>query len=457
MKSYDAEQAWAQARRFLDDNPDIETIEVFLTDLNGISRGKWIPRDELESVCRGNYKISVCAVTPDVWGNDVPSLCEFTGDADGITLPVIDTLKRVPWLKKPTAQLMLEMTRDGDYCEWDPRVVLRKVVQRYQERGLTAVMAPELEFYLFDPSSLESGAPCLPDSQMNSRTHIGGQLYSTDMLRDHAEMLHAMRDACVALGVPATAIGKELSAGQWELNQGHVDSPLDAADQAQTLKRCIRSVAKDFDLMASFIAKPSAALDGNGLHVHFSLLDESGKNIFDDGSDKGSEVLRHALGGLAATMSDTMLVMMPHLNSFRRMRIGGHAPKAPTWGYENRYVAMRIPDGPPESRRIEHRVAGADANAYLVLAVMLAGALYGIDNKLDPGGPSADRESGESSSNKLPSNWYRALDEFDASDFVRDYLGAEFKHAFSELKHFEQQQFDSIISREEYDTYLATV
>jgi glutamine synthetase len=334
---------------------------------------------------------------------------------------------------------------------------LRKVTGAYRERGLTAVMAPELEFYLFDRLSAESDGPRLPASNMNNGTHIGGQLYSTDMLRDHAEMLHAMRDACVELGVPATAIGKELSAGQWELNQGHVDNPLDAADQAQTLKRCIRNVAKDYGLLASFIAKPSADLDGNGLHVHFSLLDDVGKNLFDDGGDKGSEVLRHALGGLAHTMPDTMLVMMPHLNSFRRMRIGSHAPKAPTWGYENRYVAMRIPDGPPQARRIEHRVAGADANTYLVLAVILAGALYGIDNRIDPGAPSDDRESAENDTNSLPSNWYEALASFESSDFVRDYLGAEFQHAFSELKRFEQQQFDRVISREEYDTYLATV
>lgn len=457
MKEYDSKKAWEQARRFLDENPDIEIVEVFVTDLNGISRGKWIPRDELEGVYRGDYKISVGSVTPDIWGCDVPSLCENTGDADGITLPVVGTLKRIPWLHKPTAQLMLEMTRDGEYCEWDPRVLLRKVFKLYQDRGLTPVMAPELEFYLFDQARSPLGHPCLPDSVMNQGTHIGGQLYSTDMMRDHADMLHAMRDACLALDVPATAIGKELSAGQWELNQGHVESPLTAADQAQTLKRCIRNVAKDYGLLASFMAKPSAELDGNGLHVHFSLLDDTGQNLFDNGGNQGTELLRHALGGLAHTMSDTLLVMMPHLNSFRRMRIGSHAPKAPTWGYENRYVSMRIPDGPPKSRRIEHRVAGADANVYLVLAVILAGALYGIDNKLDPGEPCGDRESAENSPNKLPSNWYEALDRFDSSEFVRNYLGADFQLAFGEIKRFEQQQFDGVISREEYDTYLATV
>jgi glutamine synthetase len=318
-------------------------------------------------------------------------------------------------------------------------------------------MAPELEFYLFAESAPDSGGPCLPATNLNGRTHIGGQLYSTDMLRDHADMLHAMRDACVTLGVPATAIGKELSAGQWELNQGHVDNPLDAADQAQTLKRCIRNVARDFGLVASFMAKPSAELDGNGLHVHFSLLDDAGKNLFDDGGDLGSETLRHALGGLAQTMADTLLLLMPHRNSFRRMRVGSHAPKAPTWGYENRYVAMRIPDGPPQARRIEHRVAGADANPYLVLAAMLAAALYGIDNRLDPGEPCGDRDSAENHPDSLPSNWYAALERFESSEFVRNYLGAGFQYAFGELKRFEQQQFDRIISREEYDTYLATV
>ena len=297
MTDYDSNQALEQARRFLDKNPDIETIEVILVDVNGIPRGKWIPRDELENVCLGKFKISITAVTADIWGRDVPSLCESTGDGDGVALPVMKTLKRIPWLKKPTAQLLLEMTRDGEYCEWDPRVLLGKVVGAYRERGLTPVMAPELEFYLFSGVSPDSGRPHLPDSGMNRDLHIGGQLYSTDMLRDHADMLHAMRDACLALDVPATVMGKELSPGQWELNLTHVDCPLDAADQAHALKVSIRNIAKEFGHITSFMAKPSAELDGNGLHVHFSLMDPEGDvQAAEEGLRKAAGFLRSKLG-----------------------------------------------------------------------------------------------------------------------------------------------------------------
>lgn len=438
---------------YLAQNPHIETVEVLLTDLNGTLRGKWLPIDNIQRVLEGNFKMPLSAVSPDIWGRDIPSLCAATGDGDGICLPVSGSLKTIPWLKRPTAQMLLKMTEeDGTPWGFDPRVILENVYKRYRALGLNPVTAPELEFYLFLEQRTALGEPQLPNSRTNGQTKLGGQIFNTDLMHEYADLLHEMREACAALEVPLDTIVKELSPGQFELNLYHIDNPLQAADNAQLLKRIIKSVAQQHGYIASFMAKPFADLDGNGLHLHASIVDDDGNNIFDDGTEAGSDVLRHAIAGLQHTMSDTFLMFAPHINSYRRFKAGSHAPVAPTWGYENRDVSMRIPNGDCKARRIEYRVAGADANPYLALAALLAGMLYGIENKLSPTEPEQQGYSDIEPS--LPRTWTDALKTFQHSDYVKQQLGSPFQEAFSALKQFEQDEFAGNISALEYDTYL---
>jgi glutamine synthetase len=183
-----------------------------------------------------------------------------------------------------------------------------------------------------------------------------------------------------------------------------------------------------------------------------SLLDGQGRNVFDDGTDKGSDTLRHAIAGLAGVMADSMLLFAPHRNSYRRLQRGVHGPLVPTWGYENRYVAMRIPNGEGASRRIEHRIAGADANPYLSLAVILAGILHGIDAGEEPEPPTTAGPGKPEA--RLPGNWETALAAFERSEFIREALGAEFQRAMTEVKRVEQEQFLAQVSPLEYDSYL---
>jgi glutamine synthetase len=438
---------------FFQQHPDIETVEVLLTDLNGVLRGKWLPAENLRRVIDGNFKMPLTAVTPDIWGRDIPSICEATGDGDGICQAVSGSLKTIPWLKRPTAQLLLRMSEDnGPAWGCDPRVVLENVYQRYRKLGLNPVTAPELEFYLFLEQRTALGAPQLPSTRINGNSLIGGQIFNTDAMHEYADLLHEIRETCAELEVPLDTIVKELSPGQFELNLHHVDNPLIAADNAQQLKRIIKSLAQQHGFIASFMAKPCADLDGNGLHIHASIVDDAGNNIFDDGTERGSDALRHALAGLQHSMSDTFLIFAPHMNSYRRFKAGSHAPVAPTWGYENRDVSMRIPNGDHRARRIEYRVAGADTNPYLAMAALLAGMLYGIENKLEPTEPAAKGYSEQKPS--LPRTWWDALRSFEQSDYVKSQLGETFQTAFSAVKHFEQREFEGNISALEYDTYL---
>lgn len=200
------------------------------------------------------------------------------------------------------------------------------------------------------------------------------------------------------------------------------------------------------------MAKPFGSRDGNGFHTHVSILDDGGNNIFDDGTEAGSDLLRHAVAGLADVMADSMLIFAPHLNSWRRLQRGVHGPLTPSWGYENRYVAMRIPNGENAARRIEHRIAGADANPYLSLAVILAGILHGLDKRLEAAPPS-NAGPGKPEA-VLPSNWEAALAAFERSDFIGSYLGRDFQHALAEIKRVEQDEFSAAVTTLEYDSYL---
>jgi glutamine synthetase len=440
-------------RQYLAEHPEIEIVEVVLTDLNGVYRGKWLPVNGIDKVLEGRFKMPLTAVSCDIWGRDVPALCRETGDGDGLCEALEETIRPLPWISRPTAQLFLQLnTEDGTPWEYDPRVVLRNVSQRFTDLGLTPVCAPELEFYLFSEERDSQGRPAVPSSRANGQCRIGGQLYSTDIMHEKEELMHEIRETCDLMGIPHDGLLKELAPGQYEINLHHVDSPLAAADNAQRLKQAIKNVSRKHGYIASFMAKPFGDRDGNGFHTHVSLLDRDGRNVFDDGTDRGSDLLRHAIAGLAAVMADSMLLLAPHRNSYRRLQRGVHGPLVPNWGYENRYVAMRIPNGEGAARRIEHRIAGADANPYLSLAVILAGILHGLERKQEPEPPTQAGPVKPKAT--LPGNWETALAAFEQSEFIRDALGARFQHAMTEIKLVEQEQFLAQVSPLEYDSYL---
>ncbi|MBU6206648.1 MAG: glutamine synthetase family protein, partial [Alphaproteobacteria bacterium] len=222
-------------------------------------------------------------------------------------------------------------------------------------------------------------------------------------------------------------------------------------------KRAAKGVARKHGLAATFMAKPFAEEAGSGLHIHVSVNDASGTNLMAAQDVEGTPLLRHAIGGMQQLLGESMAIFAPNANSYRRFRANSYAPVAPTWGVNNRTVALRVPAGAPKSRHIEHRVAGADANPVLALAAVLAAAHHGITHKIDPGpatvgdGYAAAAKAGA----KLPTNWFAAVDAFAQSAILKDYLGEEFVRQYAIVKRTEQDRFFAAVPSLDYDWYLA--
>lgn len=448
-----------EVRLFSERHPDTEIIEALVTDTNGVIRGKQLPAGALAKVYGSGLRLPASVFALDIWGQDVEAsgLIFETGDADRVCVPVPGTLKPVPWLATPTAQLLLTMVEnDGRPFHADPRQVLSRVLAAYRARELTPVVAIELEFYLFDARRDEQGRPQLPLSPVTGQRLFDSQLYGLDELQEFGEVFGAINRACVAQGIPTDTLIAEQAPGQYEINLVHLPDALAAADYAVMLKRVIKGVATSHRMTASFMAKPFGHRSGNGMHVHFSLLDRDGRNVFDDGSEQGSPVLRQAIAGLLATMADGMAVFAPNANSYRRFQPGSHAPMAPAWGYDNRSTALRIPLAEPAAMRIEHRVAGADANPYLTLATILAGALHGMEQRLEPP-PATVGDAYAQHPRSLPDTWEHALERFENSDFIRERLGAGEQKIYSACKWQELFAFRRQVTPLEYDAYLRTV
>jgi len=447
-----------EARRFLDAHPEIQFFEVIFTALSGVPRGKRLRRHELMAVYEYGRFLPGSILVCDVTGQD----CEDTGlvwedgDGDRLAKPAPGTLVRAPWLGDDVAQVITSLYElDGTPNDLDPRHVLRRVLDRFAADGLTPVVACELEYYLVDPVRGADGGIELAASSTGERPKQHG-VYGLRELEDFSGFLRELWAAADIQGVPLEGAISEYAPGQLELTLKHGPDALRAADEAVMYKRIAKGVAPRHGSEATFMAKPFSDRAGSGLHLHVSVNDADGKNIFASEDPAGAPPLRHAVGGLKATLADGMAIFAPNANSYRRFRANSYAPVAPTWGVNNRTVSLRVPAGPAAGRHIEHRVAGADANPYLALATLLAGVHHGLTGKIDPGPPvEGDGYAAAAKSNlRLPANWFAALDAFEASDVMRDYLGERFASMFAKVKRTEQDRFFEQVQPLDYDWYL---
>ena len=424
--------------------------------LCGTVRGKRFPRKDADKIFTSGVQMPQSIYFFDVTGvnEDVLGMGFSDGDPDSTAYPIAGTLVPVPWAQSPQARVLMTMENtEGGPCWLEPRNVLVRVLERFTASGLTPVAAAEFEFYLLDQARDEQGFPQPPINPATGERESANEVYGISELDGFADLLTEIDEAARAQGIPASGATAEFAPGQYEINLHHVDSVLKAGDDAVMLRHLIWLIARKHGFLASFMAKPYMDQAGNGMHVHCSIVDKDQRNIFDNGTDEGSDLLRYAIGGLQATLPDAMAIFAPNLNAYRRFQPNLFVPVNRAWGYNNRSVAFRVPAGSPSAMRVEHRVAGADANPYLALAAILAGINYGIENKIDPGAP-AEGNACEIVDEDVPFILPSALKRFRNSAIMRDYLGDRYVDLYAETKMLEFEKFQSVISSLEYDWYL---
>lgn len=450
----------AEAQAFLDQNPDVESVHLVWTDLCGVARGKLLRREEVTAAWKDGRFMPMSALVLDVTGQDVPEtgLVFDEGDRDMLLWPAPGSLALMPWSETPAAQYIASVhDLDGTPHYADPRNALKGIVTRFEEElKMTPVGAVELEFFLMDRASALAGFPVAPQSLVNEARPQHYQPYYLQDTDDFAPFFNDLYAMCGVQGLPARTLISEYAPGQMEIVLRHRADVVRACDEAIMLKRLIKNVAERHGLAATFMAKPYAAWTGSGMHIHVSLADEEGSNLFAAEEPQQNKLLMHAIGGLKAAMAESMLLFAPNANSYRRFRRNSYAPLSANWGVNNRTVSLRIPAGPAEACHIEHRPSGADANPYLVMAAVVAGMHDGLLTKCDPG--AAITGNGYARRVKpLPSNWFDAIDAFRRGTILKDYFGKAFVDTFATLKEVEADRFFAEPTARDFEWYLRTV
>ncbi|MEO0484635.1 MAG: glutamine synthetase family protein [Pseudomonadota bacterium] len=357
------------------------SARIAAVDLNGQLRGKRVPQAALGK----SVRMPLSALNVDIFGYDIDDspLVFATGDADGALRAVARDPVPLPWLGgAPLLQLSSMYLDSGAPFEGDPRHALARVLDRYDARGWVPHCAVELEFYLVE----RDGALAAPVNPRSGRRLAAPQVLGLRQLDGFDAYFSALEAGAAAMGIEIGSITSESGLGQFEVTLGHAPA-MTAAEDALLMKELIKGLAQSHGFSATFLAKPFAEDAGSGLHLHASVLDGRGVNVFDDGGAAGTELLRAAIAGCLAAMGPASLIFAPHSSSYARFVEHAHAPTGATWGYDNRTVALRVPSGAPAARRFEHRVAGGDTCPYLLFAAILGAAITGIEDGADPGAP----------------------------------------------------------------------
>ncbi|MFB9150249.1 glutamine synthetase family protein [Roseovarius ramblicola] len=437
------------------DLTQFQTFRVAACDLNGRMRGKRLPASFADKLGDGSLRMPLSALNLDIFGADIEGspLVFDSGDIDGRLFATERGAVPLPWLEEPQALVPMVMHyEDGTPFAGDPRHALSAVLARFAARGWEVFAATELEFTLVEPAS--KSLKTVRDPRSGRRMKAPGIL-SLGQMDAFDAFLSALYSAGAEMGIPVESAISEAGVGQFELTLHH-QSAMRAADDTWLFKNLIKGLARRHGYVATFMAKPFDADSGNGMHMHFSVLDAEGNNVFDDGTPRGTDDLRSAVAGCLAAMPASTLIFAPHANSYARLVPGAHAPTGAGWDYENRTAALRIPGGPNAARRIEHRVAGGDINPYLTFAAILGAAITGIDDAMTPPAPITGNAY-EADLPQLAGDWGAAIDAFEANPLIARIFPADLIANLVMTKRQEHARIDRMAAEDHWKVYLETV
>jgi len=440
-------------QQFLKDH-GITEVEAIVADMAGVARGKIMPADKYaeDEGMRLPESIFLQTVTgeyPDDDSSIHPSEIDIVLNGDPKTIRV------VPWAAEPTAQVIHDcFYDDGRPVPMSPRYVLRRVLDLYSARGWRPVVAPELEFFLVEPNT-DADYPLKPPVGRSGRPEIGRQAYSIAAVNEFDPLFDDIYAFCEAQDLDIDTLIHEAGAAQMEINLNHGDA-LDLADQAFLFKRTAREAALRHKMYATFMAKPLAGEPGSAMHIHQSIVDSTtGDNVFSDAEGKPTALFESHIAGLQKYLPSAMSLFAPNVNSYRRITRYNSAPINVQWGLDNRTAGLRVPHSEPQSRRIENRLGGADANSYLAIAASLACGYLGMIEGLKPTEPITG--SAYDLPFSLPMTLADALALMRGCKPLVELFGERFVAAYCAVKENEYETFSRVISSWEREHLLLNV
>ena len=425
----------------------VKRVRVHFVDLLGVSRNKVVPLAALEDAAEDGLNFCVGAFCVDHAGQvvDGTGLGAEVDFRDMQAVADLSTLRVVPW-EEDTAIALADLYFDGEPLECSPRGILKRAVAEAEKRGFTAACGHELEFFLLRPNG----------GRYEQYAAQPGMVYTFSPSVDTEGVLRQMEDAVAAMGLPIVTSNQEYFGSQWEINLRYGEA-LRAADEAHVFKLAVKEIATKHGLVATFMGKPLEDQGTSGYHLHMSLWNESGENLFDDetGPDGLSQLCRSFIAGQLEHGRAMTAIMAPTINAYKRFLAQAFAPYWVVWGSDNRTVYVRVPRERGNATRIENRAGDGTANAYLAAAAAIFAGIDGIDRELDPGEPIAgDAYALENGYERIPLSLDEALDALERDEFFRRTLGEQFVKAFVALKRSEYRRFVSAVTDWELREYL---
>ncbi|MBS98376.1 MAG: glutamine synthetase [Oceanospirillaceae bacterium] len=446
----------AELERWLKEQ-GITEVECVVSDLTGIARGKISPVDKFiaEKGMRLPESILLQTVTGDYVEDDLYYALLHPADIDFICKPDPQAAYLIPWTLEKTALVIHDTyDRHGNPIALSPRNVLKKVLALYAEKGWQPIVAPEMEFYL-TARSADPDLPLQPPIGRSGLRESGRQSFSIDAANEYDPLFEDMYDWCEAQGLDIDTLIHEEGTAQMEINFLH-GNPLQVADQVFVFKRTLREAALKHNVIATFMAKPVTNEPGSAMHIHQSILDAQGNNVFSTADGGKSDLFLSHIAGLQRYIPSLIPMFAPNVNSFRRFLPDTSAPVNVEWGDENRTCGLRVPVSSAANQRVENRLAGADANVYLAIAASLLCGYIGMIEGLTPTAPVEGRAY-ERRSLRLPLTLEAANEQMEQCPVIRSYLGDLFVDGYIATRRAEMENFKRVISSWEREFLLVTV
>jgi glutamine synthetase len=423
---------------------EIEFIRVEFLDYAGLTRGRTIRPDNLKDAMERGINFSTAIMSFDSFDEYIPNPMYGAGDGDFFAVPDPTTFAVLPYRNK-TARMFCDLVDvNGDPWPGCPRNALKRLLAEVESvMGGRMYMAYEQEAYLLR----EENGQLVPADDSHC--------FSSDGVDIQEDFVQSFVHSLEAMGVRTEQISSEYGPGQLEVNLRYAPA-LKATDDQVTFKQVFKQIARDKGLIGTLMPKPFEHLAGSGLHVHISLYNDAGENLFADNTDpRGldlSEKAYHFIGGLLKHGRSLIAVGAPSINSYKRMRPGTWAPAHICYGAGNRSVLVRIPEK-RRTRRFEFRGGDGTCNPYLLSACLVAAGLDGIHNRIHPGEPASDdvswltdTEMQERGISRAPRTLEEAMDSLSQDTILAQAIGREIWEEYLKVKRTEWDKYSRHVS-----------